>query len=99
MKPVELLAVPPGVVTEIGPFVAPLGTVADICLAVSTLKEAAAVVLNFTKVAPAKFEPAILTLAPTGALVGEKLETDGKAPKVVAEASFEKGESPLLLLA
>ena len=99
MKLVELLAVPAGVVTEIGPFFAPLGTVADICVAVSTLKEAAAVVLNFTSVAPVKLEPLIVTLAPTGAPAGEKPEMDGKALKVVAEASFEKGESPVLLLA
>jgi hypothetical protein len=74
VKFAALVAVPPGVVTLILPVVAPVGTVAVICVAESTWNVVAVVVLNFTelvvKVAPLtvplKFVPVILTDVPTG---------------------------------
>jgi len=71
---VALVAVPPGVVTEILPVVAPVGTVAVICVAEFTVKVVAFVVLNFTEVVvkpvPLKFVPLILTDVPTGPKAG-----------------------------
>jgi hypothetical protein len=66
-----LAAVPPGVVTPIGPVVAPVGTTAVICVAELTVKLVAAVPLNVTSVAPVRFVPLITTDVPTGPLVGE----------------------------
>lgn len=66
----ELVAVPAGVVTETGPVVAPFGTVAEMSLA-SVTENVAAVPLKFTFVAPVKFVPVSVTLAPTCPLVGE----------------------------
>jgi hypothetical protein len=51
-----------GVVTWIGPVVAPVGTVAVICVAELTVFVVAAVVLNVTTVAPQKFVPVMITL-------------------------------------
>lgn len=58
------LALPFGVVTESLPVLAPLGTVAVICVALFTVKEAT-VPLNETAVAPVKFVPAMATDDPT----------------------------------
>ena len=66
---VELVAVPPDVVTEIGPEVAPEGTDAATCVSEFTAKDAL-VPLNFTAEAPVKLFPAIVTDVPTGPLVG-----------------------------
>jgi hypothetical protein len=77
MKALELDPVPPGVVTEIGPLVAPAGTIAVICVEESTLKLAAPVPLNATNVAPVKLVPVITTLVPAGPLAGEKPEIVG----------------------
>jgi len=71
-----LVAVPPGVVTEIGPVAAPAGTAAVIWAAEFTVK-AALVPLNWTDVAPVKLVPVMTTLVPTGPLVGEKPEIVG----------------------
>jgi hypothetical protein len=71
-----LLAVPAGVVTLIGPLVAPAGTVAAIVVAEPTVK-VALVLLNSTAVAPVKLVPLMVTLVPTGPLVGAKLVTVG----------------------
>ncbi len=65
----ELVSVPPGVVTLILPVVAPEGTVAVILLA-ELMVNVALVPLNFTEVAPVKFEPLITTEVPTGPLFG-----------------------------
>jgi hypothetical protein len=78
VKFAALAIVPPGVVTEIFPVVAPVGTVAVICVAEFTVNDVALVVLNFTelvvKVAPLtvplKFVPVIVTDVPTGPKVG-----------------------------
>src|SRR6266480_1315455 len=67
-----LLAVPPGVVTLIGPLVAPAGTVVVIAVAELTVK-LALTLLNSTAVAPLKLVPLIVTLVPTGPLPGVKL--------------------------
>lgn len=82
VKLVALMAVPLAVVTLILPAVAPLGTVADIELSELTVKVVAAVVLNFTAVAPVKFVPVIVTIVPTGPSTGAKLVIVG-APAVV----------------
>src|SRR5438094_7517787 len=83
-----LVAVPPGVVTLSGPVVAPAGTVAWIAVAEVTVK-VALTPLNVTEVAPLSFVPLIVTLVPTGPLVGEKLVivgglTSGADPAVPA---------------
>ena len=76
MKLLALLAVPPEVVTLIGPVVAPLGTVAAIDVAEFTVK-LALVPLNSTALASVKLVPLIVTLVPTGPLPGVKLEIVG----------------------
>jgi len=78
VKFAALVAVPPGVVTLILPVVAPVGTVAVICVAESTWNVVAVVALNFTELVvklapltvPLKFVPVILTDVPTGPKVG-----------------------------
>jgi hypothetical protein len=85
----ELVAVPFGVVTEIGPLVAPLGTTAVIWPSELRVK-VAETPLNLTEVAPVKFLPPIVTLAPTAPLPGLKPVIDGsgtvtvKLPELVA---------------
>jgi hypothetical protein len=76
VKVPELVAVPLGVVTVIFPVVAPEGTVAVILLA-ELMVNVALVPLNFTKVAPVKFVPLIVTEVPTGPLVGLNPEIVG----------------------
>ena len=61
MKSAVLTTVLTGVVTEILPVVAPVGTVAVIFVAEFTVTVVAVVVLNFTTVAPQKFVPVIVT--------------------------------------
>jgi hypothetical protein len=85
------VAVPPGVVTEICPVVEPLATIAVICVALFTAKEDAAMPLNLTLVAPVKFVPVMVTVAPKAPLAGLKLEIAGAggggldpAPELVA---------------
>ena len=68
VKRVVVTKGPPGVVTEIGPVVAPAGTVVVIVPEGSTVK-AAATPLNETAVAPVK--PVTVTLVPTGPKIGE----------------------------
>ena len=72
----ELVAVPPGVVTLIVPLAALVGTDAVIEVDEPTLN-VAEVLLNVTTVAPVKFVPVIVTDVPTGPLVGAKLEILG----------------------
>src|SRR2546426_11520292 len=71
-----LVAVPPGVVTLSCPVVAPADTVAWIAVPEVTVK-LALTPLNVTAVAPVKFVPLIVTLVPTGPLVGVKLVSVG----------------------
>jgi hypothetical protein len=70
---VELIAVPPETVTEIGPADAAAGTVALICVVELTAKPALAP-LNATLLAPVKPEPEIVTLAPIVPELGLKPE-------------------------
>jgi len=77
VKLVRLVPVPAGVVTAIGPVVAPLGTVAVICVAAFTVKVVAATPPKVTAVAPVKFAPRIVTVVPTPPLGGENEEITG----------------------
>jgi predicted methyltransferase len=62
----EELAVPPGVVTDIVP-VEPVATTAVMLVALTTVKEVAAVPPKLTTVAPVKFVPVMVTTAPVAA--------------------------------
>src|SRR5438034_1248624 len=84
VKLLELVAVPPGVVTLMGPVVAPLGTVAEIEVEEVTEK-LALVPLKVTAVAPVKFVPLIVTVNPTCPLVGVKLVIVGGLATTVNE--------------
>jgi hypothetical protein len=90
VKLVVLLAVPPGVVTEIFAVTAPVGTVAVICVSEFTVK-VAATVPNFTAVACVKLVPVIVTTVPTGPLVGLKVFTEGVILKFNAESRLPPG--------
>ena len=67
-----LVAVPAGVVTLIGPVTAPDGTDTLICVAELTVKFGAVTPPNRTAVAPNRFAPAMVTVAPTAPVVGVK---------------------------
>ena len=82
-------AVPPGVVTEIGPSVAPAGTLAMICVPVPLTKKGVPVPLNCTALAPPKFAPLIVTLVPTGPLVGLNPVKLGGVPAAAGSAEIE----------
>ena len=71
LNELELVAVPPAVVTEIAPLEEQFGTVALICVELTTLNDADCP-LNLTAVAPVKFVPVIVTLVPTPPEAGEK---------------------------
>jgi hypothetical protein len=74
-----LAAVPPGVVTEIVPLVAPTGTLVVICVSEVTVKPNTLVPLNPTAVAPVKPVPVIVTDTPTAPLFGANELTVGGA--------------------
>ena len=76
-----LVAVPPGEVTVMAP-VAPLPTVAVIEVALTTVKEAAAVPPKATAVAPVKLVPPMLTTVPAPPLLGVNEAMFGPAIKV-----------------
>jgi len=76
MKLVPVLTLPPGVVTEIGPLLAPFGTMAVI-VCESMNVNVAVLLPNITLVAPVKFVPLIVTCVPTGPLAGVKLAIVG----------------------
>jgi len=90
VKLLALSAVPASVVTLSGPIVAPVGTVAWIAVSEITVK-LAALPLNVTAVAPAKFAPLIITLAPTRPYVGVKLVIVGAAMKLAELAAVPPG--------
>jgi hypothetical protein len=71
VKLLALVAMPPAVVTLIGPVVALAGTVAVICVLESTWKTDATP-LNFTAETPVKAVPVIVTASPTFPLPGVK---------------------------
>ena len=77
-KLASLVDDPPGVVTEIGPVVAPTGTVAVIWVSESTAYEAGDP-LNVTLDVRVKAAPVIVTTAPTAPDAGSRPEIDGGA--------------------
>jgi hypothetical protein len=85
----ELVVVPLGVVTDIGPVGAgeELGTVAWISESDSTVKSPRPMpeVPNITEVAQVKFEPTISTVVPIGPLVGVNELIVGGGPVTVNE--------------
>ena len=90
VKFVVLLAVPPGVVTEILPVTAPTGTLVVICVSELTVNDAV-LPENFTAVACRKLVPVRMTCVPTGPLVGAKLVNTGKILKLCSEVRFPPG--------
>jgi hypothetical protein len=74
---------PSGVVKAIFPVVAPAGTMAVTCVALFTVKDVAAVLLNVTAVAPVRFVPVIVTEVPTAPLAGLKLLIVGVGTETV----------------
>lgn len=88
-KLVVLLAVPAEFVTEMGPSVAPVGTVAVTWVAEFTVN-VAVVPLNLTAVAPVKFVPVMTTDVPTGPLVGANEVTVGALVAVTSKLVEEK---------
>ena len=81
VKGVLLVAVPPGEVMVMAP-VAPLPTVAVIDVALTTVKEAAAVPPKATAVAPVKLVPLMVTIVPVPPLLGVNEAMFGPAMKV-----------------
>ena len=77
VKEPVLVAVPPAVVTRIGPLIIEDGTFAVICVALLTTNEAAGVPLNETANAPMKLRPVMTTGVPDGPDVGLKLVIAG----------------------
>ena len=76
-----LIPVPVGVVTLIGPLLAPPGTAVVIWISLSTVK-LLDVPLNFTSVVPVRAVPLMTTFALVRPAVGVKLLTTGTAPTV-----------------
>ena len=81
-KELLLVAVPPVVVTVIGPVVALVGTVAITSVLLTTMKDADTP-LNATFVTPLNPLPLIVTFVPTAPLVGVKLVITGFTSKFV----------------
>ena len=96
MKFVALLAVPPGVVTEILPVVAPEGTVAVI-LVEELRVNAAASPLNRTEDAPLNVLPSIVTLVPACPEAGVKPVIWGSTKKVPTLEARPAGLVTLIL--
>jgi hypothetical protein len=90
MKLVVLVAVPPGVVTAIGPVVALLGTVAVIWVSEATVYAAEAP-LKLTDVAPVKPVPVIVTTVPESPLAGVNEPIDGAIVKLVVLVAVPPG--------
>src|SRR5882762_3032885 len=87
VKDMPLLPTPLSATTAL-PVVAPVGTVAAIELALQLVIDVAAVPLNFTVLVPCvepKFEPAIVTKAPTAPVVGDRLVMLGVGTTVKVE--------------
>jgi len=70
IKFATLSPLPATLVTRIFPVVAPLGTVARICVLDTAVNALAGVPLNATEVAPVKVFPVIVTSTPTPPLLG-----------------------------
>ena len=85
-----LLATPPGVVTEIFPVTAPVGTVVVICVSEFTVN-VAALLANLTEVVPVKLVPVRITCVPTAPLGGAKLMRAGTILKINGETRLPPG--------
>jgi hypothetical protein len=88
----ELVTMPFGAFTEIGPVVAPAGTIAWISELESTVK-VASVPLNSTLVAPLNPHPWMSTLAPTGPMSGANEVSAGSGRTVSSTSRLEKKPS------
>src|SRR5262245_8750294 len=85
-----LVAVPPGVVTAIGPVVAPAGTMA-FTLDGEIQSNVATMPLNFTPVTVSSCVPVIVTSAPTAPASGENDVTVGVSQKSLMLAAVPRG--------
>ena len=98
-KEAVLVAVPPGVVTAIGPLVAPVGTVKVMVVAFTTVKPVMATPFSVTAVAPVKSVPVTVTVTVPSArpLVGVKLAIVGAEAGAVG--ANETPRNPVLAAA
>ena len=98
VKLAALAAVPPEVVTLMGPVVAPADTVAVICWPLAwTEKVPVATPLKETDVVPLKWLPEMVTLVPTGPLAGENEEmAGGRTVKLLVEVAVPPGATTLM---
>lgn len=89
----EVVAVPPGAVTEMNPVVALAGTTAVIEVSEFTVKSGAGAPLKATTVAPVKLVPVIVTLLPDAPLAGAKelIVTGGTTAAGIATLAIPKG--------
>ena len=93
-----LTAVPPGATTLIGPLVAPGGTMTSILVPDTISNSRALTPLNSMEVASNSLVPVRVTRVPTGPLVGVNWVMVGeRASRVVAMASFDNTEAPVML--
>ena len=92
VKLLEEFAVPPGVVIDIVP-VAPFPTTAVMLVALTTVKEVAAVPPKLTAVAPVKLVPVMVTIAPVAADdgVNEPMVGAGINVKLLEELTVPPG--------
>jgi hypothetical protein len=90
------IAVPPGVVMEIFPVTAPVGTVAVTWVSEFTVN-VAATVPNFTALVCDRLCPVITTDVPTVPLVGLNVLIEGVILKVFGVARFPLGSSTVIL--
>jgi hypothetical protein len=91
-----VLAIPPGVVTPMGPVVAPVGAVAVIWVSELTVNFAA-VPLNLTAVVPMNPDPVIVTTVPTGPADGVSPEIAGTGDAVTVKADALAAAPPAFL--
>ena len=93
VKEAALVAIPLGVVTAIGPLVAPVGTVKVMVVAFTTVKPVMAAPFRVTAVAPVKSVPVTVTVTVPLArpLVGVKLAMVGAG---VVTVKFTPAEVP-----
>ena len=92
VKTPDVTTFPIGVLTEIGPVVAPAGTVALITLSFTTVKVVTLVPLNLTFVAFVNHFPTTVTVLPTSPFFGAKLLIiGGSSVKLVAETAVPIG--------
>ena len=93
VKFVALVPVPEVVVTEIGPVVAPAGTLAFTLVADLNTNPVPVTPLNFTTADAVKFVPLIVTSVPTAPEVGVKLVIVGRGPEVTVKEVAESAGS------